>query len=147
MYSDIVFTAHPELGVKGWTVNNIYLARTDTSYTLEDINRNTTVKVLFESAPTAKDSIAAIEIKAGETEWIDADTVALDADGDSLTVSRISTKSDEKIAIAGIDDGKATITGVNRGITGVVLTVSDGKGHTCDVPVGIICLLYTSRCV
>ena len=34
MYSDIVFTAHPELGVKGWTVNNIYLARTDTSYTL-----------------------------------------------------------------------------------------------------------------
>ncbi len=138
MYSDIVFTAHPELGVKGWTVNNIYLARTDTSYTLEDINRNTTVKVLFESAPTAKDFIGAVEIKAGETEWIDADTVALDADGDSLAVSRISTKPDEKIAIAGIDDGKATITGVNRGITGVVLTVSDGKGHTCDVPVGII---------
>jgi hypothetical protein len=137
MYSDIIFTAHPDLGVRGWTVNSTYLTRTDTSYTLEDINRNTTVKVLFESAPTPKDSIAAIEIKAGETESIDADAIALDADGDSLTVSRISTKPDENIAIAGIDDGKATITGVNRGTTGAVLTVSDGKGHTCDIPVSI----------
>jgi hypothetical protein len=54
MYADLVFTAHPDneaLGVKGWTVNGIYQTNAATDYILEAINKNTTVKALFETAP------------------------------------------------------------------------------------------------
>ena len=140
MYADIVFTAYPEddaLGVKGWTVNGIYQTNTATDYILEDINKNTTVKTLFETAPAARTQISAIEIKAGETAEIAADTVASDDDRDSLTVSGISTPPVAGTANAGVADGKAVITGVNEGTTSAVITVSDGKGHTCEVTVPI----------
>ena len=140
MYADIVFTAHPEdeaLGVKGWTVNGNYQTNTATDYILEDINKNTTVKVLFETTPEARTQIPAMEIKAGETVEIEADTVAFDDDGDSLTVSGISTHPAAETANAEVADGKAVITGVNEGNTSAVFTVSDGKGHTCDVTVPI----------
>jgi hypothetical protein len=148
MYSDIVFTAHPDdevLGVKGWKVNGVYETSTATSYTLEDINRNTTIMVLFEAAPMMKnfypDGSTVIDIKAEETALIEADAIALDVDGDSLAISGISTPPAEGIANAmlgeGVNHGKAVITGVNKGSTSTILTVSDGKGHDCNIVVEI----------
>ena len=89
-------------------------------------------------APTQKTGNITQTVMEGRGATFDADDIAEDSDGDTLTITAIdNAQADSNVATVALSSGTVTITGVAEGNTEVEVTVADGNGGTVDITVPI----------
>ena len=71
-------------------------------------------------------------VAVGEDLRLTADTIALDPDGDTLTITALSIGPDTAVAAAALSDGTITVTGIAEGQTSIQVTVSDSQ-NSADI--------------
>jgi len=96
-----------------------------------------TITVNPNSVPTAKTKIPTQTIPMGNSAGFTASDIAVDVDGNALTITEVKAQSDSAKATAVLNNGTVTISGVAEGSTDITVTVSDGIGGTVDIVVPI----------
>jgi hypothetical protein len=86
-------------------------------------------------APSVIDSVGPLTLARGETVTRRLGGVFVDADGDTMSFSAVS--SDEAIATVLVGGDSAKIAGVARGSATVLLAADDGNGHLVNLPVAV----------
>ncbi len=90
-------------------------------------------------APAAKNVINVQCVTCSAISMISADTIAEDADGDTLSVVAITNQPDIKLAKAELQNGVIMITGLAVGTTSIEVIVSDGKASAAIiVPIEVV---------
>ena len=148
MYQDVALTVSPAADeeLSGWLVNGVLESSSATTKVV-NMNKNTVVQAVVETKPTAKNPAYAITMLADSTISLAGNSVADDADGDTLTFTAIEQDVDApdvaKVKLgSGADSGKLLVTGISGGTTGVgttnvVVWVSDDSGNSILVTVPI----------
>lgn len=86
-------------------------------------------------APSVIDSIGPVTLARGETFTQQLNTAFVDADGDTMSFSAIS--SDEAVATVQVAGDSVTIAGLVRGSATVLIGADDGKGNVTNLPVAV----------
>jgi hypothetical protein len=90
-------------------------------------------------APTAKNPVPTQYVTPGDTFTFKASDIALDVDGDPLTITHIVTTPDSAVAVIALDDDMVSVTGVAPGSTFVDVSVSDGTDSVeVTVPIEVM---------
>ncbi|MDR1799806.1 MAG: tandem-95 repeat protein [Bifidobacteriaceae bacterium] len=137
------------------TVAGVAAGVTSLTVSVSDGQASTSVVVAVEvtanpnTAPAAKQPLAAIQLTPGGAASFVASDVATDPDGDPLTVLGIAGMPAAQYATVALNSGVVTVTGVAAGQTAVSVLVSDGlasavvvvpinvSGHANATPVAL----------
>lgn len=144
MYQDVALTVTPGAGeqLNGWLVNGV-LENSNAKTKVVNMNKNTVVQAVIETKPTVKNPAYALTMNADHTTSLAGNSVADDADGDTLTFTAIEddVSTDPKVATvklgSGMDNGKLLVTSVSAGSTNVKAKVSDDSGNSILVTIPI----------
>ena len=111
--------------------------------TADDGNGGTTsdtFTVSVKAAPVVESALADVSrLEAGSTQDVSLSGVFRDADGDSLTITAISSDDAKATVTVAADQSQLTLTGVAEGTATITVTAQDADGNTVsdtfDAPV------------